>query len=360
MKCVYCYEQKREIKNVNIEEIKQIISDYLNSDKYEEILIEFFGGEPWLKKDVIIEICEWVWAKQWKNKYRFFTSTNGTLIHGSIQDWLHTHNKQISCGLSLDGIPDVHNINRSNSFSKIDIPFFLANWPNQPIKMTITPYSLQSLADNIIYLHSLGFRLAGTNFAEGIDWSNYEYISTLYRQLLQLTEWYLQHPEIYVSPILNMPIENCECWKDKMPNKICAARGIIAYDTDGRAYPCNFITPMTFSQQQLENIKLDDFYEDEKLIDKYCATNCYFYAICPNCYGANLLVNGNLSERDKSMCNLVKLRAYFSAILCSQYILNNKNKIEKLDRNKIPLQIRAIERIKKICEEEFQNVMKLL
>lgn len=223
--------------------------------------------------------------------------------------------------------------------------------------MTITPNGLASLADNIIYIHSLGFKLAGTNFAEGFDWSSSTYISTLYQQLAYLTDWYIEHPDIQIAPILNMPIEVCEYEKIKTPNKYCAARGLLAYDIDGQPYPCNFITPMTFTKQQLENIKISDFYDDEKLIDKYCFEKCYFYSICPNCYGANLLVNNSLSERDKSMCNLIKLRAYFSSVLCANRILQNHRQLNMVDKNRISLQIRAIQNIKEICESHFKNII---
>lgn len=355
LNCIYCYEHTREKRSLDKEKVKQIISHYLGSNKYEELVIEFFGGEPWLRKNDIIDICEWTWKQKWQPKYRFFTSTNGTLIHGTLQEWLHKHNQQISCGLSLDGLPIIHNTNRSNSFDRIDIPFFQRNWPNQPVKMTITPQGLNSLADSIIYIHTLGFQLAGTNFAEGIDWSNPKYLSIVYQQLARLTDWYIEHPDIHVAPILNMPIETCEFEKEHIPNKYCAVRGLLAYDTDGKTYPCNFITPMTFSKEQLNKIDLSDFYDDEKLIDQYCFNHCYFYSVCPNCYGANLLINNSLSERDKSMCNLVKLRAYFTSVLCANRILNKSKDLEEIDKDTIVLQIKAIEKIKKICERELNE-----
>ena len=85
LNCIYCNEKKRDSLAVDIERFKEVISFYLNSNDYDYIVIEFFGGEPWIRKDIIIEICEWTWRQQWKNGYHFFTSTNGTLIHGDVQ-----------------------------------------------------------------------------------------------------------------------------------------------------------------------------------------------------------------------------------------------------------------------------------
>lgn len=349
LNCIYCYETKRDAISVNVDRFKEVISKYLNSNDYDYIVIEFFGGEPWIKKDVIIEICEWTWQQQWKNDYRFFTSTNGTLIHGDIQQWLHDHNQQFCCGLSLDGMPNTHNKNRCNSYAQIDIDFFLSNWPNQPAKMTISPDCLANLSDDIIYMHELGFRLAGTNVAEGIDWSKKGYCEILQNELEKLVKYYIEHPEIEVSPILNLPIEKCACDRVFVRNKDCAVKSIMAYDCDGKEYPCNYFTPMTFSEDKLSELDLSDFSDDKKLIDNYCFNNCYLYPICPNCYGANYLTNGNLAERDKSMCNLVKTRAYYCAALQAQRIINNK--IGESDTNTIALKIEAINKIKEIYEK---------
>ena len=354
LNCIYCYEKKRDYATTDKEKLKVIIAEYLNSDKYDEIIIEFFGGEPWLKKKLIIEICEWTWSKEWKNKYRFFTSTNGTLIHNELQDWLHKHNKQFSCGLSLDGKPFTHNYNRNNSYEKIDIDFFLTNWPNQPVKMTIDPSSLASLADNVIYIHRLGFTLAGTNFAEGLDWSKNEYIRILSHELNKLVKFYLNNPEIPVAPILNIPIEMCEYERMRIPNKYCAVRSLMAFDVDGQAYPCNFITPMTFTHEQLNKLSMSDFYDDNNLIDDYCYHNCYFYSICPNCYGANFLVNGKISERDKTKCNLIKIQSYYASALHAQKIIQNKK--SDWDKSVISSRIKAINKIKELCECEFKDI----
>lgn len=114
---------------------------------------------------------------------------------------------------------------------------------------------------------------------------------------------------------------------------------------------------MTFSQKKLSKIRLTDFEDDNNLIDKYCYNQCYFYNICPNCYGANLLVNNNLAIRDKSACNLIKLRAYFSAVLKAHNIIRNKANLSE-EKNAIALEIKAIENIKTICEEGVIKMIK--
>lgn len=350
LRCVYCYENNRDTLNANAEQIKSIISQYLNDSKLHEVYIDFFGGEPWLKFKLIKEICEWTWSKKWANKYLFFTTTNGTLIHGEIKEWLRNNKNRFWCGLSLDGRKETHDKNRSNSFDKIDLDFFLECWPNQTVKMTISKYSINSLFEDIVYIQQKGFKVAGTNFAEGIDWSDEKYITILSRELEKLTKFYLDHPEFEVAPIINIPIQNCE--HSPKTRKWCGTGGNMAlYDIDGKKYPCQFFTPMTITDEKFKEVKDLDFNDENLFLDQHCYKNCYFHNICSNCYGANFLLNGKLNERDKTKCNLVKLRAYYAAALTANKILQNSN--NTLSSKTIALQIRAIEKIKQICETEL-------
>lgn len=350
LRCVYCYENNRDTQKADGEKIKEVISQYLNDTKLAEVQIDFFGGEPWLKFDLIREICEWTWSKEWKNKYIFFTTTNGTLVHGEIQDWLRKNKERFWCGLSLDGRKETHDKNRSNSFDRIDKEFFLECWPQQTVKMTLSQDSLNTLFDDIIYIQKLGFKLAGTNFAEGIDWSDKKYIDILCRELEKLTAFYLENPEYEVAPIINIPIQNCE-YEIKTRKWCGTGTNMALYDIDGRKYPCQFFAPMSIEEDKFAKVKDLDFNDESLFLDKHCYGNCYFYNICSNCYGANLLLNGKLNERDKSKCNLLKVRAYYAAALLANRILKNKDRISK--PNTVALQIRAIEKIKKICEEEL-------
>ena len=352
LRCVYCYEQNRDNAVLDAEQVKSIIARYLNDEKLGEVQIDFFGGEPWLKFQLIKEVCEWVWERPWKNKYLFFTTTNGTLIHGEIKEWLWRNKERFWCGLSLDGSLETHNMNRSNSFDKIDLDFFLESWPKQTVKMTISPLSIGNFAEDIIFIQKRGFLIAGTNFAEGIDWNDKKYLSIASRELEKLVKLYLENTEYEVAQILDIPIEHCE--SSKRTYKWCGTGdNMIMYDIDGEHYPCSFFTPMTFEKEKLSALEDMDFSDHSLFVDSYCAENCYLFNVCSNCYGANYLVNGKLNERDKSRCNLVWLRAYYAAALQAQRIIQKGNNIPESEKNKVGLQIRAIEKIKEICEKEL-------
>lgn len=324
---------------MDVELAKKIISEHLNMSEYDEVEIDFFGGEPFIEFQTIKEVCEWVWSKTWKNKYIFFATTNGVLIHGEIKEWLKLHKQQFWVSLSLDGTRNSHNINRSNSFDKIDLHFFKECWPTQTVKMTISKETVDKIYDNITYIHSLGYDITGTNFAEGIDWENKKYVDIVSNELSKLCQFYIANPDIKPAPIINMAIHKCE--GEKQRTKWCGCgEHMVAYETDGTKCPCTFITPMTFDQTTIDKIKDLDFCKHELFIDDECFENCYLEPVCNSCYGANLLSNNKINSRDKSKCELMKLRAVYSAALRANKIINDPQ--DTLENRKALLAIKRI------------------
>jgi len=112
-----------------------------------------------------------------------------------MKQWFSEKKDIFKLGLSLDGKKDTHDYNRCNSFDSIDIDFFLNNYPEQGIKMTLSEYSLPHLADDIKYIYSLGFKeIDGVNLAEGaFDWSKDIYIKILMPQLKELVDFYVEN-----------------------------------------------------------------------------------------------------------------------------------------------------------------------
>ena len=73
--------------------------------------------------------------------------------------------------------------------------------------------------------------------------------------------------------------------------------------------------------------------------DKKCL-NCIFESICPTCYGMNYANNGNMFDRDKSICNIVKITALAVSYLRTKQIETN---IVKMESNDLYQTIQAIE-----------------
>ena len=320
LNCAYCYETSKSNRSIDLGKAKGIVAEYLNSKLYDEVEIDLFGGEPFVEFEKIQELCEWTWSQEWRNPYLFFATSNGVLVHNQTKEWLRKNKDRFWVSLSIDGKRESHNVNRSNSFDLIDIPFFKECWPTQTVKMTISKETVGNLYENIVYLHSLGFDLAGTNFAEGIDWTGDEIKRTVFEQLEKLCQYYIDNPELTPAPILNMPIHLCEMEQTKQKMCGCGVT-MAAYGVDGEKYPCTFFTSMTFSEEQLKSLNHVDWNNEELFVDDYCNSNCYLNPVCGSCYGANMLQNGKFNVRDKNRCELMKIRAVFSAALKANRLL---------------------------------------
>lgn len=340
--CTYCYEQNKTLKKMSYDTAVNILKKELSADdEYDECEVQFFGGEPFLEFSLIKSVCEFIWDNNWRKKVNCFATTNGTLVHGEIKDWLVENKNRFTCGLSLDGLPEAHNINRSNSFEKIDYQFFLDTWKNQYVKMTISPETLKMLADGVIYLHGLGFDI-DNNLAYGVDWSDEKYITILEQQLKILSDFYIENPKILPCRMLNLNIENVA--SDSKIKRWCGAgKGLKSYDTIGRLYPCQMFTPLSNAKIDYEEILKIDFSE-ENTIDKKCK-DCAIYNICPTCYGHNYSATGSISKRDESLCKLTQISTKAIAYLWFKKLGRYSREELGISDSKAVILINAIEKI---------------
>ena len=121
LSCVYCYESYKNTRKMSFQTAIDILENELNTDeKLDYVEVAFHGGEPLLEFELIKQICEYAWNHDYKQHFYFFATTNGTLLTPTMKSWFSANANRFFLGLSLDGTEEVHNHNRSNSYSKID------------------------------------------------------------------------------------------------------------------------------------------------------------------------------------------------------------------------------------------------
>ena len=307
LNCSYCYE-KHNTAVFEFENIINIINnEFHNNPESDEIEFDFFGGEPFLEFNTIRKVVEYVQSKSWPKPYCFFATTNGSLVHGEIQNWLRNQSN-FYCGLSFDGTPDMQDINRSNSSKLIDLEFFVNQYPNQDVKMTISKNTIKSLYDGIVYLEGLGFHVS-CNLAYGIDWSDNSNAIILEQQLSKLIERYLENPELAPSRILSNNIDRIATRINKSYVYCGAGTAMIAYDVDGNKYPCQLFMPLACGNEKAQNSKNIKFHHGEipeQLVETKC-NNCVVKNVCPTCYGANYIEFNDIYHHSESYCKLTKI-----------------------------------------------------
>lgn len=299
-----------------------------------------------LEFEKIVALHDYLSSREWPKKWISIITTNGTLIHGEIKRWLFSHRETVQVALSVDGTPNMHNINRSNSYDLIDFNFFIKT--HSVVKMTVSTKTLPCLSEGIIHLHNLGFRVVTSNLAFGIDWSDNENLSIFATELRKLADFYIKNPQVRPADIMDMRVDAINPQSRNYASRHCGAGvEMVAYELDGSSYPCHTFSPVSVGEDIARKSR-DLTFESEISIDCFDekCQNCLLDNVCPNCYGINFSTTGNMYSKDDSFCRMTKVQflanAYFKHM---QYLdgmlkltteeeyrlLNNINLIQKLE-----------------------------
>lgn len=308
LNCRYCFEHNKSNEIMSFEVAMKIINEEYSKLLSDEILeVDFFGGEPFLAFDVLKKIVERIQESEMHDKIIFFVDTNGTLLTEKIREWLAKRADNLICGLSYDGNSYMQDINRCNSSSNIDLSFFEQTYPYQTVKMTVSQETLPYLAEGVEYLEKKGFEVA-CNLAYGVDWDNDNNCIILERELKKLVLHYLEHPEFTPCSLLNNDIL-AVAFQDKGKNRFCGAGiNMVAYDIDGKRYPCQLFMPISVGAEKAKKSKELSSRDviPENLLDDKCK-NCVIKSVCPTCYGANYMKYSNIYQQDEGYCKLQKI-----------------------------------------------------
>lgn len=333
--CSYCYEDYKCKKAMPIELAIKIAEEELQADnEYQLVIFQFFGGEPLLEFPTIKAVVEHIRSHKYPKYFSFDITTNGTVLTDGMKEWLSNNKDIVACYLSLDGTPEMHNINRSNSFDLIDLDFFRKNYSEYTVKMTISKETLPHLFDGVKFCYDNGFNVFW-NLAFGIDWSDPKNEEILSSELMKLIQFHLDNPNIKPSKMLSDPIAKVAYQAEGAYISTWCASGqqMVAYSTEGKKYPCQFFSPVTSGENAIElgKIELKPEVKVEELDEK--CRSCVIRSVCPTCYGSNYYSTGNLHIKDKNYCSLMKIilkaRSFFFAKLWERGLLKLSPEDEK-------------------------------
>lgn len=310
--CTYCYEHNKEMQTMSLETALKIVDYEMTADDGSDfVCIYYFGGEPYLAFETIKKIHSHLQSRTWPKGWFGFTTTNGTLVHGEVQDWLRENASSMEVYVSLDGDREMHNQNRSNSFDQIDVDFFRKEYPFA--KMTVTAETLPHLAQGIMGLHKMGFEVSA-NLGYGISWSE-ECPEILAGQLQQLIAFYLENPNIKPATIMNLAIMDMNPGSET-PKRFCGVGPYMkSYDADGKCYPCHAFAPLCIGKEKAEEARKLDFScpLDPENLDEKCR-KCPVVGVCPTCYGINYGAYGNVYHISDDHCSMMKTQFLANAM----------------------------------------------
>ncbi len=319
--CLYCYESHKSSERMSFETARRILTEEFKTAAAEgihQLRIDFMGGEPLLNFELIRTVCEWLWSENRPLPYKTFARTNGLLLNEEMRSWFELNHERFSLGLSMDGLPEMHRINRSQAIPEAD--FFLKNWPGQPIKMILFPDSIHLLAESVIAFHEKQIPFTAS-LGEGFPWGR-KAEDEFERQLGLLVDYYISHPHVLpIAPLLHNKYLNC-CFDDSslagrsLP--VCGdAKRFVAYDCNGTEYPCHMFSPVCLGKELSAQARRELPHRGQIPPDPACA-DCPARFICKRCIALDYKTYGNVTQsvNRQFLCRLQRMTLKASGDIC--------------------------------------------
>lgn len=255
--CKYCYlVGKNSNEKMTWEIGKQTIDYILNEfSQSKGIILDFIGGEPFLKIELIDRICDYFKVEAYKkelvcfNNYRFNVSTNGINYNSpKVQEFICKNKKHVSIGITIDGTKRKHDLNRiwkgtnkeRGSYDDVvkNIPLWLEQIPNAETKVTISSADIPYIKESVLHLYSLGIHEVNINCVFEDVWKEGD--DRLFEeQLMELADaiidggYYNDYVCSFFTGHIGKPMD---CQMDNQ--NWCGAGKMLAVDAEGNFYPC--------------------------------------------------------------------------------------------------------------------------
>ena len=312
LRCKYCYIPEKVSKVMSIEVAKtsiDFINEYSNM-KDKEIVIEFIGGEPLLEIELLEEITPYIYRKLNNRKVTVFMTTNGTLFEFErVRNYLSNMGGRKSVCLSIDGVKEIHDYNRSNSFDSVIkwYPWWRKNFPNSLTKATLNHESLPYLYDSVKFLMELGLPYVYMNTVLEDVWDEGD-PSIYYDQLIKSAD-YMIDSGLYTKHFVSLFDEHLTRRPEHSKFWCGCGRFMTSVDTEGNLYACTRMKgkpPIGDIYNGIDNNLLLPYFLPSPYSSK-CDT-CEVSNGCAHCMGNNFDSNGNIYNRATYTCNMHKAR----------------------------------------------------
>ena len=361
LNCCYCYETYKQNSYMSLDLAKDIIlkeAKLVNeSDNFDELQIDFMGGEPFLNFSLIKDVVEWIEKGSINVPCICYSTTNGTLLSDEVKEWLRKHKDSLILGVSYDGNSQMQAVNRTDKYD-INLKFFHELWPTQSLHITLTKKTLPMFAEGILDLQKKGYAVEAA-LAQGEDWTIED--ALIYReQLCTLKNAYLNDHNLTpfngltrLLDIFNLPDT------EKIQGKWCGTGTyMVTYDVDGKKYGCHMFTSLVLGKSRALLANEVEWDSLKSTADDYCK-NCVLRSFCPTCLGFNYKYRGNLANRDKRWCPMILAEAMTACEFQVERIAKN-DKLTMQDAEHGKFALRAYKVLRHLSIDQSQSPYVLL
>lgn len=198
LRCRYCYAGRKRQHSMSFETARLGMELALAEAKRIEGAtdLSFFGGEPLLEWDLLRRCYDYMQEHAPKDPapVRYGLTTNMTILTPDKLEWLTERNFKL--GLSMDGSPAMHNINRRFASGRGSHESILPalEWINAHPKLrceaicVVTPSNVHLLAEGVQWLHEHYRGRIGLNLDFWSEWTDEQFatLESQYEQVMQL------------------------------------------------------------------------------------------------------------------------------------------------------------------------------
>lgn len=276
--------------------------------------LSFFGGEPMLKKELIIKAIEYCKEKekQTGKKFRCKMTTNGTLLDKDFLVYAVMSGLEIAIsydGTAQDICRKFSDGSNSNAVVEEKAKLLLSYMPDSYAMLTLAPEACKELYSSVKHLYDIGFRKISATPAYGknVKWTDND-ASILKKELKKTAKFYSdvfkKDIRLFFAPF-DSKIRSCI--KGTSPKDHCRL-GIrqMTVTTDGKLYPCTqFIGKDAFCLGNVVNGVDTEKQYALSLIDTTPAEckECDLKDRCTNsCSCANIMETGELNRISPTQC----------------------------------------------------------
>ena len=298
MRCHYCYVSPTSVTMTP--ETARAAVDSAVKRGHKSIGLIFFGGEPLIYRELIIDIINYTKTYADRGiKFYYKMTTNGLLLDEKFMDIAIKEKMYIA--LSIDGIDKAHNAHRISSdggptHEKVEgaAKLLLKSHANAPALMTVNPDTVQYYNESVEYLYALGFQYLICSLNYDAEWDKlalkelkhqYELLADFYyKNTLAENKFYLSPFEVKISSHVHNKTychERCELGKWQ-----------VSVGPDGTIYPCvQFVGEEKYSIGDVFNgideVKRENLFDQNETEKPGCdicniRARCNHYCACLN------------------------------------------------------------------------------
>lgn len=331
LRCEYCFAETGDFgggRCIMPPETGKKAIDFLieNSGDRVNLELDFFGGEPLMAWDTVVQTVEYARSieKQHGKNFRFTITTNGMLLDDEKIEYI---NREMSnCVLSLDGRKEVTDRIRKTVNGKgcydIIVPRFqklVASRGDKDyyVRATFTKYNLD-FTDDVLHMRDLGFEqlsaepvVTDLDMPYAITMADLPRVFSEYDRLCEVMANRTENKfnffhfmvDLNQGPCAIKRLRGCGCGND-----------YVAVTPNGDIYPCHQFVGI--DEWKMGNLYDGTFNEDIK--NTFAGTHVYSKQGCRDCWakffcsgGCNAnsyIYEGDINKPHKLSCEMQKKR----------------------------------------------------